>query len=117
MDEETNKAIEEAMNIFHKNAQEQQEAGTTPVPTTQSSLVDEQEQPANQEHDEREQHPQEPGETEERTRPGSKRRWLSVASLIIGVVSVTLVVMLVVVPLFCPTAIVTIIPALTTIQT
>jgi hypothetical protein len=108
MDEETSKAIEEALHIMQQQAQQGQgTAGSDSMPVTTQAVPPQDEHP-----------PQEPADSHpgQGTRPGHARHWLGIAGLVVGISSATALVVLVVLPLLQPTAIVTIIPAVRTIQ-
>lgn len=115
MDEEAQQAINEALHIFEETKHPEPQPPTAPIDTLPT-----QEQPPEQQSDAQE--PEEPPvvaelerETDTRPRKRSKRHWLGLAGLMAGIISVTVIVMLVILPLLHPTATVTIIPAVATI--
>jgi hypothetical protein len=108
MDEETSKAIEEALHIMQQQAQH-------------GTLLDAAQAVPPQDEQPTEPRPQVPepenSHPDQSTRPGRARHWLGIAGLVAGISSATALVVLVVLPLFQPTATVTIIPAVRTLQT
>ena len=113
MDEEAAKAIEAAMRIVQQKAQAQPE-GATPEPPVVAEAPGE--EPA-QEPQEAEQPASVEPEREAGVRTGGcgKRRWPGVAGLMACVISVTVLILLVALPLVRPAASVTIIPAQATV--
>jgi hypothetical protein len=112
MDEETSKAIEEALHIMQQQAR--QGAGADPAPVTAQAMPPLDEHPTEPPPQEPEPGNSDPGQG---TRPSRARHWLGIAALVAGISSATALVVLVVLPLLQPTAIVTIIPAARTLQT
>lgn len=121
MDEEAQKAIDEALHIFQENKiQEQPPAApidTLPTPTKpagQEPEEDPMKQPDSQEAEppvitELEREP----DTHPHSR--SKRHWWGLAGLATAIISITVIVVLVILPLFHPIATVTIIPSVATV--
>lgn len=122
MDEEAQKAINEALHIFQENKTPEPQPLATPIDTLPIS-----EQPPEQQPEEAPdtqpatpaQEPEPPIVTELEREPDAPKRkqrhWLGLAGLAAAIISLTVIVMLLVIPLFHPTATVTIIPAVTTI--
>lgn len=113
MDEEAQQAIDEALNIFRENKNLEAHPTAVPIDTLPT-----QEQPPEQPPEAQE--PEEPPVVAELerapdTRPRKKRQWLGLAGLAAASISLTVMVMLLVIPLLHPTATVTIIPAVTTV--
>lgn len=116
MDEEAKRAIEEALHIVQVNAQERRL--TTPR-ETQPKNWQQEEEPPDERQKELVQEEQSPTVTEREpsasTRTGKKRHWIRIMGLATGVMCLTVIMLLVIVPLFRSTATVTIIPKETTI--
>lgn len=111
MDEEAQRAINEALHIFQEKKDPEPQPSATPIDTLPAS-----EQPPEQ-PDAQEPEPPVVAELEREpdTRERKKRHWLGLAGLAVAIISVTVIVVLVLLPLFHPTATVTIIPSVATI--
>ena len=114
MDEEAKKAIDEAMNIFQENKAPELQPSAAPIDTLPTSEQPPESQPDAQEAElltvaELEREP----DTSPRKR--KKRHWLGLVGLVATIISGTVIVVLVLLPLFHPTATVTIIPTVATV--
>ncbi|QBD82457.1 hypothetical protein EPA93_43370 [Ktedonosporobacter rubrisoli] len=116
MDEEISKALEEALNIVQEKAREQP---TLALPFAQEPTEPQHSQELSAPD------PQEPATTTQgesspinsQSFPRTAHHWLWIASLAVGISSLTAITVWILFPLFRPMAIVTIIPIVTTIQT
>ncbi len=121
MDEEAKKAIDEALHIFHENQVQEPQLPATPIDTLPASQQSE-ENPDKQ-PEAPSQEPEMPIVTELKRESGirprerKKRYWLGIVGLAAGIISLTVIVMLVIIPLFHPTATITIIPSVATVTT
>ena len=113
MDEEAAKAIEAAMRIVQQKAQAQPE-GASPEPQAVTEAPGE--EPAQEPQEAERPASVEPAyEAGIRPRGGGKRRWPGIAGLMACVISVTVLILLVALPLVRPAASVTIIPTQATV--